>query len=268
VIFSFYFKDIYIFISCLFITFLSDLNHLTLSKTQNNMMLTNKGSEVGCNICGGRCQIFNDLTEKELDLLSLSHSEAKFKTGELIIKQGTPSNMVVLIVKGLVKVFIEGVEGKDLILSIVTPPRFLSGPELYYGKVHTYSVAALQPTECCYVEEQTFKQLIWDNRKFSDAFMHEFCRRSVSTLTLLVNSTQKKMHGRVAEGLLYLSQIFGSDTFNMVLTKKEFGDLTSMTRESALRILHQFKEEGIIELNGNFVSLLDKKKLINIGNIG
>jgi len=232
------------------------------------MLLTSTKSVVGCNLCEGRCEIFKDLTGKELDLLSQNHSEAKFKPGELIIKQGTPSNMVVLIVKGLVKVFIEGVEGKDLILSLVTPPRFLSGPELYYGKVHTYSVSALLPTECCYVEEKTFKQLIWDNRSFSDAFLHEFCRRSVSTLNLLVNSTQKKMHGRVAEGLLYLSRIFGSDSFNMILNKKEFGDLTSMTRESAIRILHQFKEEGIIELKGNEIFLKEKTKLIGISNVG
>ena len=232
------------------------------------MVLRGKDSRQGCSLCEERCEMFKDLTTKELDLLAQNHSEAKFKPGELIIKQGTPSNMVVLVVKGLVKVFIEGVEGKDLILSIVTPPRFLSGPELYYGKVHTYSATALLPTECCYVEEKAFKQLIWDNRSFSDAFLHEFCRRSVSTLNLLVNSTQKKMHGRVAEGLLYLSRIFGSDSYNMILNKKEFGDLTSMTRESAIRILHQFKEEGIIELNGSDVFLKDKKKLISIGNVG
>ena len=76
------------------------------------------------------------------------------------------------------------------------------------------------------------------------------------------------MNGRIADGLIYLSKIFGNDEFEMILSKKEFGDMTSMTRESAIRILHQFKEENIIEANGSKIKILNKQKLINISVIG
>jgi CRP/FNR family transcriptional regulator len=221
-----------------------------------------------CPNCPCKCEIFKLLTDKELEKLNNNRTETKFNAGELIFKQGTPTNMVVWVSKGLVKIFIEGVEGKDLILSLVKSTQFISGPELYCNKVYNYSVAALEYTECCYVDEHIFKELIWNNRKFSEAFIHELSRRSINTMNLLVSSTQKKMNGRVAEGLLYLSKLFESDKFNMVLNKKEFGDLTSMTRESAIRILNLFKEEGIIDNKGSLVEIKDMNKLINICNIG
>ena len=221
-----------------------------------------------CITCPQRCDIFKTLSESELELVNKNRSEAHFKTGELIIKQGTPSNMIIFVISGLTKIFLEGMDGKDLILSIIKPPQFISGPELYYNKTYSYSATALTNAECCYVNESIFKQLISENRLFSEAFIQEFCRRSINTLSLLVNSTQKKMHGRIANGLLYLSTIFENDSFDMILSKKEFGDLTSMTRESAIRTLHQFKEEGLIDIHGSNIVIKDKEKLQRISHTG
>ncbi len=221
-----------------------------------------------CLTCEWKCDIFKSLTDKELELVNSNRSEARFKSGELIMKQGAPSNMVIFAVKGLVKLFIEGIERKDMILAIVKPPQFISGPELFYNKIYNYSASALTNVDCCYVDENIFKQLINNNRIFSDSFLSEFCRRSINTMNLLVNSTQKKMNGRIADGLIYLSKIFENDEFEMLLSKKEFGDMTTMTRESTIRILHQFKEDGIIESKGNKIKILDKRKLISISVTG
>lgn len=226
------------------------------------------GTKKSCLTCVIKSDLFKVLSDEELELIEKSRRETKFKPGELIMKQGVPSNHVIFVTKGLVKLYLEGIENKNMILNIIKPTQYISGPELYYNSVNVYSAMALTDVECCYVDTAVFKQLVWNNRKYSEAFISEFCRRSIRTLHVMVSLTQKKMHGRVAEGILLLSKVFESDTFDMLLTKKEFGDLTSMTRESAIRILHQFKEDGIINLDGNYLEIKDKEKLVSISNKG
>jgi CRP/FNR family transcriptional regulator len=73
------------------------------------------------------------------------------------------------------------------------------------------------------------------------------------------------MHGRMADGLLYLSKVFfKSDSFKLYLSRQEIADLTAMSKDSAIRILKDFERDGIISMQGNQLSILDTDQLLNI----
>jgi len=81
----------------------------------------------------------------------------------------------------------------------------------------------------------------------------------------MISLTQKQMHGRMADGLLYLSQdFFQSDNFKLHLSRQEIADLTAMSKDSAIRILKDFERDGLISLNGNELSILNMDQLRNI----
>jgi len=80
-----------------------------------------------------------------------------------------------------------------------------------------------------------------------------------------ISLTQKQMHGRMADGLLYLSKdFFESDTFKLHLSRQEIADLTAMSKDSAIRILKDFERDGLISLKGNELSILNTDQLMNI----
>jgi CRP/FNR family transcriptional regulator len=73
------------------------------------------------------------------------------------------------------------------------------------------------------------------------------------------------MHGRMADGLLYLSKVFfESDTFKLYLSRQEIADLTAMSKDSAIRILKDFERDRLITLKGNELSILNTDQLLNI----
>jgi CRP-like cAMP-binding protein len=77
------------------------------------------------------------------------------------------------------------------------------------------------------------------------------------------------MNGRLAEGLLYLSNyIFETDEFNCCLTRQELGELTLMTKESVVRLLKEFDKEGLVEVKGSNFKILDKNRLTKIMQSG
>lgn len=231
--------------------------------------MLNEIDDRNCVNCELKCEIFKLLTKDELELVNKNRSVANYKIRENIFKQGAPTTHVIFLTHGIVKIYIEGYGGKELILNIVKPTQFISGPGLYVNNLYPFSCRALTETQACFVDGNIFKQLIRQNVTFAEGFIQEFSRKSLGTMHSFVNLTQKKMPGRIADGLIYLAEsIHHSNKFEMVLSKKELGDLTAMTKESAQRILKDFQEEGIISFNGNHFEIKKMEKLRQISAIG
>lgn len=225
-------------------------------------------TKLSCSNCPGRSDMFNFLSEKELELISNNKYEINFKKGEILKKQGTHLSHVISINSGLVKMYIEGYRGTNLILRIVKPTNFIGGPGLYFDQKHHYTVMALIDTKACLIEMNTFKNIINSNPEFAAAFIKDMSKNTLTTYERLISNTQKQIPGRIADALLYLANdIFESNTILPSITKKELSELTAMTNDSVIRILREFKNEGILKID-NGIEILNHEKLIQISNVG
>jgi CRP/FNR family transcriptional regulator len=176
---------------------------------------------------------------------------------------------VVSINGGLVKTYLEGLENRNTILRIVRPTNFIGGPGLYLDQMHHFTVTALMDSSVCFIDIKIFKQLIEQNKKFAEEFLKDFSRNILSVYNRLVNLTQKQMHGRMADTLLYLfDEIFENSTFEMLLTKQDLADLSGMSKDRAIKLLRAFQDEWIIRWVGNELALIDREALKKISRIG
>jgi CRP/FNR family transcriptional regulator len=77
------------------------------------------------------------------------------------------------------------------------------------------------------------------------------------------------MSGRLADILLYLSdEIYGSEEYEMILTRQELGEMTSMAKECVVRILKEFEDSAVIESTSSYLKILNKVKLHEISAKG
>lgn len=221
-----------------------------------------------CLDCGFKSPMFNFLSKKELELISKNKFEVKFRKGEIVRKQGTFLSHVISINAGLAKLYIEGYFGKNLILRIIKSPNFIGGPGMYYDQRHHYSVIALVETSACFIEMNVFKQIIHSNPEFATEFMKEVSKNMLTTYDRLLSLSQKQIPGRMADALLYLSQdIFESNTIVASITKNELSELTGMSKDSVIRVLREFKNEGILKINPG-IEIVDYDKLVKISHVG
>lgn len=225
--------------------------------------------EKKCVDCQHRCSVFNFLAPEELNLLNQHRFEVSFKAGEVISKQASAARHITTLVSGLAKTYIEGYNGKDLIMSIITPQSLIISPGMHIDQRHHFSTAALTDSTACFIEFDVLRKILRRNPDFVESYISDFSLRSISVFQTLLSLTQKQMHGRLADALLYLSdKIFKSNDFDMVLSRQEMADMTAMTKESVCRIFKQFRDEGIIRMNGNEVELLKKEMLEKISKTG
>jgi CRP-like cAMP-binding protein len=221
-----------------------------------------------CIDCKCKSPIFSKLTEEELVLVNKHRYEVTYKPGEIIFKQGTPSPHFVCMTKGLAKVYIEGF-GKNLILNLVRPVEYIFGPGVYVDNRHYYSAAAVEESAACLVDVNIFKELIRKNPDFADEFIKRVSMQAIFNFDQMISLTQKQMHGRIADVLFYLSEkIYEGNPFELTISRQDLADLSGMSKESAIRILKEFKDEGIVSVDGNKVDIINIKQLRKISERG
>lgn len=195
--------------------------------------------------------------------------EATFKPGEIIIKQGSPASNAIFLVSGMAKIFIEGPGGKNFIMGIGMPSRLIVGPGAYVGSRHSYSVSALTIVNACFISFSILKQLIRQNGNFAEGMLEDISAKSLRTHGKLISLTQKKMHGRLAETLLYFAdEVYNSDEYELALSRQEIGEMANMAKESVVRILKELEESGTITVDSSRIKILDKDKLQFISDKG
>jgi CRP/FNR family transcriptional regulator len=221
-----------------------------------------------CVDCNCKNSIFSSLSTTELELINNNRYEVSFKAGEIMFKQGTPSPHFLCLTTGLAKLYIEGY-GKNLILSLVKPVEYILGPGIYVDNRHHYSASAVEDSTACLVDVTTFRQIMRGNPDFADEFIRRISIMTIFNFEQFISLTQKQMNGRIADALFYLSdQIYGKNPFEMTISRQDLADLSGMSKESAIRILKEFKDEGILTVDGNNLHILNPQQLKKISETG
>ncbi len=222
-----------------------------------------------CETCTQMWKNFQHLTKDEIQLINENRYEATFKAGEIMMKQGAPTSSALFMANGMAKTYIEGINGKNFILSIALPGRLIMGPGVYVNSRHTYSVAAITSVHACFINFDIFKQLVKVNGAFAEGLLEDISAKSLRSHFRMVTLAQKRMQGRLAETLLYFSnEVFQKDEYEMILSRQELGEMTNMAKECVVRILKELEDEGVIYSDSSKIRILDKEKLIQISENG
>ena len=228
-------------------------------------LFSKSGNCINCNLCNAKAPTFKMLNEEELVILNKERYEVGFKAGENIIKQGTASSHLIMLTSGIAKLYIEGLDGKNLILELILPHKVYGAPGIFVDNRYHYSITAIEPCTACFIDINNIKTLLRKNGDFTEAFVANCSFNNLFTYERLISLTQKQMHGRIADILIYLStKIYQSDSFELSLSRQDIGELSGMTKDSAIRILKEFENEGIIKVDSKKVGILNKELLQEI----
>lgn len=230
-----------------------------------------KCKENCCSRCfdDGEDSIFDCLTKDELELLVKEKRHIHFKAGETILKQNTSASHVVCVKRGLAKIIAEGNGDKKLILRLVASHSILTGGGLFIDEFRHFTIQAVTAVDCCFIDSDKIYELVSRNSQFAFELLKLNNRQNMEMLNNLVGITQKYMPGRVSDLLLYLkNKIFQTNPFDTHLSRQELADMTSMTMESFIRILKEFKLAGIISVEGTTIHVHDEEALNLISRKG
>lgn len=230
-------------------------------------MISDKHHCSNCELCI-KSSILSILNNEELATLNDKRMEVAFKKGEIIYKQGTPLTHIVVVHTGFGKIYKEHPNGKNLIFAYTKPNYLNGGVGIFLDQRHHSSLMAVTECKACFIEINDFKTIFKNNPEFMTAYLKEYSKMVQHVHNQFSLLTQKNMEGRIAESLLYLKEQIFVNGLEVNLPKQDFADLTAMTKESAIRVLKQFKNDGLIEIENQTIRVLNEKSLEQIAMHG
>ncbi len=199
---------------------------------------------------------FSLLTEQQIETLFQSSSVFKCSPKDVIFRQNARVAHILYIKSGFVKTYKESLPDTTMLIKFFSPKVFLGLSTHFGGDVYEYSASALEATEILTIDAAVFKALLAENHEFNLSIIKEISQEALQIIQKLMCHTHKHLPGRIADALLYFSEdLYKSPKFTLPVTRKELAEFAGASTEGLTRILTEFKNDKIIDIDGAIITI-------------
>lgn len=213
----------------------------------------------------GLNKFFEDVKEiDELKDLSKDRRIKQIKKKEIIYSEGMNPNYFYFLSKGKVKTFKSHEYGKELIVALYKEGDFFGHIALLEEQPYTESAEALEDSEICIIPKEDFQALIYNNMAVMKKFVKMLSDEILDKEQQLVNLAYSSVRKRVANALVSLFDRYNSEQktkFNITFTREDLANVVGTATESLIRTLSEFKNDGLVEIKGSNITILNYDKL-------
>ncbi|MGM5470871.1 Crp/Fnr family transcriptional regulator [Flavobacteriaceae bacterium LMO-SS05] len=198
------------------------------------------------------------LTKEELLRISNSKTTKTIKKGEIIFNEGDMINGVYCVKDGICKLSKLSENGKDQIVKLNFKGNILGQRTILGEGTANLTAVALNDMEVCFIPKAEILSNLENNSNFSFDILKQMAQDIKDSDNTIVNMAQKSVRKRLAETLIYMFNNFGVDKdhfLNVVLSREDYANVVGTATESAIRILSQFKNEGLISTSGKHIKI-------------
>lgn len=214
-----------------------------------------------------RFNALKTLTNEELETFSDHKTTLLIKKGENLMTEGNTINGLYCIKDGKGKLTKLNTNGKEQIIKFIKGGDLLGHRSLLSEELVGLNAIALEDMHVCFIPKGDILDTIKENNQFSLNLMKNISHQLNEANTSISQMAQKPVKDRLAETLLHLEETFGVDNegfIDIVLTREEIANTIGTATESAIRLLSNFKKDGVIDLQGKKIKISNKSALKNI----
>jgi len=161
--------------------------------------------------------------------------------------------------------------GRNRFIHLAKRGDFLGYAALLGEENHTHSAMIIEDAKICFVPREVFLASLTKNNEFSQRITKQLSHELGVMEEKLTDASQKNIRERLAFLLLQLANSYGvegngSQKINLTLSREEIAGMVGTATESVIRLLSEFKKDGLIELDGKKILLKDKKALARLSD--
>lgn len=216
--------------------------------------------------------VFEDLNYEDKVALTKRHTARFYKRGEVVYQTGDRPTGVLSLAFGKVKIYKEGVTGREQILRLVRPVGLIGYRAFFAEENYKASAVAIEDSVVCQFHRDDFLRTVHNSPEITMRILKILANELGVSDNRTVNLTQKHIRGRLAESLLFLVNTYGFEdngcTIKVYLSREDLANLSSMTTSNAIRTLSNFSSEGVLDIDGRRIRVIDNKKLNRISDLG
>ncbi|MCI4649982.1 MULTISPECIES: response regulator [Phaeodactylibacter] len=199
---------------------------------------------------------------EELRKLSDERKVKHYKRRDLIFEEGDYPRYLYFVKSGKAKVFKTNEDGKEYIIEICKEGDFFGYLDLLKEEKYTESAAAMEETEISLIPKEDFSKLLNANRDVASQMIKMLASNVTAKEEQLLNLAYNSVRRRVADAILLLHEKQGEG--NISILRDDLARIVGTAKESVIRMLTEFKEDGYIEVIDGAIKIVDPEGLRNM----
>ncbi|WP_276355623.1 Crp/Fnr family transcriptional regulator [Cohnella caldifontis] len=208
--------------------------------------------------------MFEPLTPEQLELVMARFEIRKYPARSLLFREGDPGDSFFIVLKGAVKIFIHGQEGREKTMSVFRPGDSFGELSLLDGMPRSASAQTLQKTELLAISHADFLLLLQEHFDIARAILAQLSARIRDTNQHLRDLVAFDARTRVIRGLIQMASRHGRRSKNAIevalpLDLNELAELVGVRLAELQQALNRLDETGLIRMSeGRFVLNLER----------
>ena len=206
--------------------------------------------------------LFKVFSEDDLHDLETSKSCSSFKRNQLLFGEGNIPRGVYLINQGKIKIYTTGEEGKEQIIHIAKAGEIVGFRAMFSGDPYKVSASTMEECRICFIGKSDFLNLVDSNKSLLNSLIRELSKELTERAGFIANMAQSSVRVRLAYVLMMLDDIYDGEMINM--TREDLANFVGTATETLIRLLKDFKEEGLLRTHIRKIEILDRDRLLHM----
>lgn len=202
-----------------------------------------------------RISLFEELSEDELRSLNDLLHRKTFPAGTNVITVAQPGEVVYLLLKGSVKIYVDQIDGSEVILAFLGPGDTFGEMGMVGSAGRSASVLTLEECSCLAMDRGSFNRCLQTINRMSYNLVRLLSRRLRLANEQVQALSTLDVRGRVARQLLAFAQRYGQTSSDdsveipLRLTQTDVAALVGASRERVNQVIVDFKENGYVSVD-------------------
>jgi CRP-like cAMP-binding protein len=183
-----------------------------------------------------------------------------YKKKSDIFMEGDLPNNIYYLKSGSVKTYKTNSDGKELITNLYKANDFFGFESLLENAPQRDSAIAIEDTDLVIIPKHDFLTLLQSHRDVSNTFIALLSKKVGEKEAQLLNLAYNSVRQRTAEALLKMYNHQDAKE-SLSVPREDLAKMVGTAPESVIRVLSDFKDEGLIEITSGKVKIISAAKL-------
>jgi DNA-binding response OmpR family regulator len=188
-----------------------------------------------------------------------------YKKNDIIYKEGHNSNFIYLITNGAVKCFKFDEKGKELTTALHKEDDLFGYTSFTQNTPYRETATAIKDLEMVGVSKTELKEVLDNNHKLTleviQMLTDDLTGVKDQLLQMAYSSVQKKTASTI---LRFADKINSKPEDSIKISRNDLASVAGIATETLIRTISDFKKQGLIEMEGRNIKVLNLQKLQDI----
>lgn len=182
--------------------------------------------------------------------------------GETVFKEGHNSNSIYLIIKGVIKCHKLDEQGKELTTALYKEDDFFGYTSFTENTSYKETATALKDAKLVGIPKNELLQVLKTNHQVTLELIQLLSDNLSVTKDQLLEMAYSSVYKKTATTILKFSEKLNNNHKDPIrISRNDLASVAGIATETLIRTMSYFKKEGIIEIDGRNIRIINLEKL-------